>query len=169
MTDASRDRPDEKRRRPKEELDRELTELLNEVRIGLPGVTVLFAFLLGLPFTSRFEQLTSIQEASYFTAFFSTTAAIVLLVTPSIYHRVRWRQHDKDALLRRSNGLTLAGFGCLGIALVSCVLLASALARSDRFGVVVAAVVAVLVIGLWFGMPLSRRVRGRSSDLPHVD
>jgi cobalamin synthase len=166
MTDAPRDRLDEGGRRPKEELDRELGELLNEVRIGLPGVTVLFAFLLGLPFASRFEDLTWIQEASYLAAFFATTAAIVLLVTPSIYHRVRWRQGDKDALLRRSNGLTLAGFGCLGIALVSCVLLVSELVLPAPFGIVLTAVVALMVVGLWFGMPVSRRVRGRSSDIP---
>jgi len=155
--------------RRKEELDRELVELLNEVRVGIPGVAVLFAFLLSLPFTVRFETLSWVQEAAYLTAFFATTVAIVLLMTPSIYHRVRWRQHDKDALLRRSNALALVGFACLGIALVSCVLLVSELVLPSPLGAVLAVAVAVLVAGLWYGMPVSRRVRGRSSDLPRVD
>jgi hypothetical protein len=154
-------------RRPKDELDRELVELLNEVRLGLPGVAVLFAFLLGLPFTSRFDGLSWVQKASYLIAFFATTAAIVLLVAPPIHHRIRWRQHDKDALLRRSNVLSLAGFTCLGVALVACVLLVSQLVLPSPLGVVVTAVVGVTVAGLWFGLPVSRRVRGRSSDLPH--
>jgi amino acid transporter len=156
--------PDEPPQRT--ELNRELAELLQEVRNGLPGLTVLFAFLLTLPFTSRFEELSTIQRASYLTAFFATTAAIVLLVTPSIYHRVRWRQRDKDALLRRSNVLAVTGFVFMGISLVSCVLLVSELVFPKPFGRVLTAAIAVLIALLWFGMPLSRRVRGRSSDLP---
>lgn len=151
---------------PKEELDRELTELLNEVRLGLPGVAVLFAFLLGLPFTSRFDSLSWVQETSYLIAFFATTAAIVLLVAPSVYHRIRWRQHDKDALLRRSNVLALGGFACLGVALVACVLLVSELVLPVPLGIVLTVVVGLSVAALWFGLPVSRRVRGRSSDLP---
>lgn len=156
--------PDEAPHR--KELNRELAELLQEVRNGLPGLTVLFAFLLTLPFTSRFGELSWIQEAAYVTAFFATTAAIVLLVTPSIYHRVRWRQRDKDALLRRSNVLAVTGFAFMGVSLVSCVLLVSELVLPAPFGLVLTATIAVLIAVLWFGMPVSRRVRGRSSDLP---
>jgi predicted membrane channel-forming protein YqfA (hemolysin III family) len=150
------------------ELNRELVELLQEVRNGLPGLTVLFAFLLTLPFTSRFEDLSWVQEASYVTAFFATTAAIVLLVTPSIYHRVRWRQRDKDALLRRSNVLAVTGFVFMGISLVSCVLLVSELVLPTPFGLMLTVTIAALIAVLWFGMPLARRVRGRSSDLPRT-
>jgi predicted membrane channel-forming protein YqfA (hemolysin III family) len=157
---AGRDRPS------RDELNRELIELLNEVRNGLPGLTVLFAFLLTLPFTSRFDDLTWLQETAYLIAFFATTAAIVLLVTPSIYHRVRWRQRDKDALLRRSNVLAVVGFAFLGVAIVSCVLLVAELVLPTWLGLILTATVALLVLVLWFGMPVSRRVRGRSSDLP---
>lgn len=164
MTDRSRDAGPREPTPPEHELNRELADLLNEIRVGLPGVSVLFAFLLGLPFASRFETLSWMQEASYVVAFFATTAAIVLLVTPSIYHRVRWRQGDKDALLRRSNVLAMVGFACLGVALVACVLLVAELVLPDALGIALTVSVAVLVAGLWFGMPLSRRVRGRASE-----
>lgn len=164
MTDRSRGAGPIEPTPHEHELNRELGDLLNEVRVGLPGLTVLFAFLLGLPFTTRFDALSWVQEAAYLTAFFATTAATVFLVTPSIYHRVRWRQGDKDALLRRSNVLAMVGFACLGIALVACVLLVSELVLPDVLGVALTVSVAVLIAGLWFVMPLSRRVRGRASD-----
>ena len=99
--------------RPKEELDRELTELLNEIRVGLPGVSVLFAFLLTLPFAARFEPLLAAQKAAYYLAFFSSAIAMVCLVTPSAFHRIRWRQGDKEAILRTSNRLVLIGLAFL--------------------------------------------------------
>ena len=155
--------------RSKEELDRELAELLNEVRVGLPGVAVLFAFLLTLPFTTRFESLSWRQEGAYLTAFVSTTVALVLMITPSTFHRIRWRQDDKEAILRRSNTLTLAGFACLGIALVSCVgLMSEVVDIPAPFGILLTGGTAVLVVTLWFGLPVSRRLRGRSSDRPRA-
>jgi amino acid transporter len=166
MTDAPSDGGREETPPRTRDLNRELADLLNEIRVGLPGISVLFAFLLGLPFASRFDALSWIQEASYVVAFFATTAAIVLLVTPSIYHRVRWRQGDKDALLRRSNVLAMVGFAFLGVALVSCVLLVSELVLPRALGMTLTISVAVMVVGLWFVMPLSRRVRGRTSDGP---
>ena len=150
--------------RPKEELDRELGELLNEVRVGLPGVAVLFAFLLALPFAARFERLSGAQQASYDVAFFSAAIAMVCLVTPSAFHRVRWRQGDKEAILRASNRLALAGFAFLAIALVASVLLVSELVVPGPLSFVATAVVGVLVLTLWFGLPVSRRLRGKGDE-----
>lgn len=158
MMDPSRDP------RPKEELDRELTELLNEARLGLPGVTVLFAFLLTLPFAARFERLSGAQQAAYYVAFFSAAIAMVCLVTPSAFHRVRWRQGDKEAILRASNRLALVGFSFLGVALVASVLLVSELVLPEVLAVIATAVVGVLVLTLWFGLPVSRRLRGKGGS-----
>ena len=145
--------------RPKEELDRELTELLNEIRVGLPGVSVLFAFLLTLPFAARFEQLSGAQQAAYYLAFFSSAIAMVCLVTPSAFHRIRWRQGDKEAILRTSNRLVLIGLAFLGLGLVASVLLVSELVLPSPLAVLATAGVGVPVVTLWFILPFSRRLR----------
>lgn len=147
--------------RPKEELDRELGELLDEVRVGLPGVSVLFAFLLTLPFAARFERLSGAQQVAYYVAFFSAAIAMVCLVTPSAFHRVRWRRGDKEAILRSSNRLALAGFAFLAVALVASVLLVSELVLPKPLPFVATAVIGVLVMALWFGLPVSRRLRAK--------
>jgi len=87
-----------------ERLNRELIELLNELRVALPGVQVLFAFLLVLPFQRRFGELGPGDRAVYFTAFLCTALASALLIAPSAYHRLRFREHDKDHMLRPRTG-----------------------------------------------------------------
>src|SRR5437660_8272829 len=90
-------------------LNRELMELLNELRVGLPGVQVLFAFLLTVPFTQRYTRLDGIQRDIYFLAVVSTAMATAFLIAPSSYHRLRWRQHDKVHMLETGNRLAIAG------------------------------------------------------------
>src|SRR5512132_3521469 len=82
-----------------ERQDRELIELLNELRVALPGVQVLFAFLLGVPFTQRFGQMSELQKDVYFVTFLCAAASTALLIAPSAYHRLEWRQGDKEHLL----------------------------------------------------------------------
>ena len=84
-------------------LDRELIELLNELRVALPGVQVLFAFLLTVPFSQRFAQTTEFQRDVYFSALMSVAVATALLITPSAFHRIRFRRRDKAYLLRVAN------------------------------------------------------------------
>ena len=95
---------------------RQLIELLNELRVGLPGVQVLFAFLLTVPFTQRYSRLDGIQRDIYFLAVLSTAMATACLIAPSSYHRLRWRQHDKAHMLETSNRLAIAGIGFRHIA-----------------------------------------------------
>ena len=92
-----------------EDLDRELIELLNELRVVLPGVQVLFAFLLAVPFSSGWTRVTDLQRDVFFLAFICTAAASILLIAPSAYHRLRWREGDKEQMLRTSNRLAIAG------------------------------------------------------------
>ena len=83
-----------------ERLDRELIELLNELRVALPGVQMLFGFLLALPFSVGFEHTSAVDRRVYFVSFLAAAAASVLLIAPSAYHRLTWRQRDKEHLLR---------------------------------------------------------------------
>src|SRR5881394_1531035 len=94
---------------PKERADRELIELLNELRVVLPGVQVLFAFLLAVPFANGWTRVTDLQRDVFFVAFLCTAAASILLIAPSAYHRLRWREGDKEQMLETSNRLAIAG------------------------------------------------------------
>ena len=96
---------------PKERVDRELIELLNELRVALPGVQVLFAFLLILPFSQRFREVTSAQRGVYFGAFVCTAVATALFIAPSSYHRLQFRQKDKERMLLSANKMAIAGTG----------------------------------------------------------
>jgi hypothetical protein len=142
-----------------ERLDRELIELLNELRVALPGVQVLFAFLLAVPFTQRFEGLTGVQEDVFFAAFLCTAVATALLIAPSAYHRLRWREHDKEQMLQISNRLAIAGTVFLAAAIIAVVYLVTDLI----FGLastLVATLLATALFGwLWYGLPLVRRLR----------
>ena len=145
-----------------ERLNRELIELLNELRVALPGVQVLFAFLLTVPFSDRFQTITSPQRALYFATLVGTTIATVLFMAPTAYHRIRFRQGDKERMLRDSNVYALVGIGSMALSIT----LAITLIADLLFGVgaaIAVAVAALLLMGiLWFGYPFSRRVRDGS-------
>ncbi len=142
-----------------EKLDRELIELLNELRVALPGVQVLFAFLLTVPFSQRFAQLAPYQRSVFFGAFLATSAASILLMAPSAYHRLRWRQHDKEQMLRTSNRLTIAGLIALTGAIGSVIFLIGDVLYALRFAAIVSGVAGAALLWFWFGLPLTRRVR----------
>ena len=106
----------------KERIDRELMELLNELRVALPGVQFLFAFLLVVPFQQQGVQLSDFQRDVYFAALLAAAVATGLLIAPAAQHRVLFRQHDKEALLRRSNRSAFLGLTVLALAIVGAVL-----------------------------------------------
>ena len=141
--------------------DRELIELLNELRVVLPGVQVLFAFLLTLPFTRTFrEELDSLEKATYLVAFFTTAFTSVLLMTPTAFHRIRFRQGDKEALLRQTNRFTLAGMASLSVAMVSVIWLVCELVLGQAAANVIGVMAAIVIVSLWFAIPLWRQARG---------
>lgn len=130
----------------KERLDRELIELLNEVRVALPGVQVLFAFLLVLPFQGTFAELGELQRDVYVGALLTSAAAVALLITPSSFHRINFRRPVKERMIRLSNRLLLWG------------LLLTVVGMSFAIGLVVdvvlggmAGFVAGLAAAAWFG------------------
>ncbi len=142
-----------------ERLNRELIELLNELRVALPGVQVLFAFLLTVPFSSRFESLGSGQRALYFATFVGTAVATVLFMAPVTYHRIRFRQRDKEQLIRTSNRFAIAGTVFLALSITCAASLITELLFGPPAAFGVAAAIFVLIAWLWYAIPLSRRVR----------
>jgi hypothetical protein len=137
-------------------LDRELIELLNELRVALPGVQVLFAFLLTLPFSNRFERISGAERLVYFVALLSTTLATALMISPSAYHRIRFRDHDKERLIHTSNRLMITGLAALVVAISCAVFVIGDLIYGPAIGIVTAAVTAAVFVWFWWGLPLTR-------------
>jgi hypothetical protein len=144
-----------------EKIDRELIELLNELRVALPGVQVLFAFLLGVPFTQRFGGTTGLQRDVYFFTFICAAASTALLIAPSAYHRLNWRQEDKEHLLVVSNRLAIAGTGFLAISIAGTVFVVTDILFEATSAALVAAATAAFFGWFWYALPLLRRARIR--------
>jgi predicted membrane channel-forming protein YqfA (hemolysin III family) len=143
----------------KERLDRELIELLNELRVALPGVQVLFAFLLTVPLSSGFARMTALQRQWYFASFLATAAATIALMAPTTYHRILFRRGDKERLLRTANHLAIIGTGFLSLAIGGTVFVVSDMLHPTSTAALVAAGVFAVMAWLWFGLPLVRRLR----------
>jgi hypothetical protein len=141
-----------------ERVNRELIELLNELRIVIPGVQVLFAFLLSLPFLTRFDHLTTPQRDVYFVSFLCAAAGIALLMAPSAYHRLRFRQHDKEHMLFTSNRLAIAGTVFLALALVGVIYVVTDVLYSTTIAAVITVVTSAWFAWFWYGLPLTCRL-----------
>lgn len=140
-----------------ERLDRELIELLQELRIVLPGVQVLFAFLLTVPFTNRFEGLTDAERGLFLAALSSAAVASALLIAPGTFHRILFREHDKEWMIKMANRLTIMGTVFLAIAMACALFLVTEVIYGSKLAIAVAAGAAVLFIALWYAIPLARR------------
>jgi hypothetical protein len=147
----------------KERIDRELIELLNEIRVALPGAQVLFAFLLTLPFTQRFGSLTAADRDAYFAAFICTAIGTSMLMAPTMHHRLRFREHDKERMLLGFNKLILAGSVFLAAAIALSVFVVTGMLFKATWASAVGAAIAAWLVGLWYVLPLLQR-RGRELD-----
>jgi len=141
------------------DFDREWTEILTEVRVALPGVQLLFGFLLAAPFTDGFHQLHGPLRDSYFACFLFTTGSCAFLIAPSVYHRLHWRRDvvDKELMLRTCNLLAIVGIVLLALAMTSAVYVISATIGGRDLAMAVTVASAVLFGLLWFALPLLRR------------
>ena len=148
---------------PQSKQDRELIELLNELRVALPGVQVLFAFLLVVPFSQGFVKVTSSQKAVYFASFIFTTLATAFLIAPTSYHRLRWRTKDKERMLITSNRLTIAGTAFLALAIACVVYFITDFLYSDLTALVTG-LTSLSFAWLWYGLPLSRAIKNGDAD-----
>ena len=140
-----------------EKLDRELIELLNELRVMLPGVQALFAFLLIVPFSERFSATTTKERVAYYVAFASAALSSILFITPSVYHRVQFRRGDEEHMLWVGNAVTLAGTVVLGVGIAAAIYFVTGFLADDTVALVACLVAFVLLSALWWVLPLMRR------------
>jgi cation transport ATPase len=140
-------------------LNRQMTELLNELRVAMPGVQVLFGFLLAVPFQQRFATVNAFQRDVYFVALVSAAVATAFLIAPSAYHRIAFGQHDKPQIIAIGTVQFICGLVALAIAMNCAVLLVTDFLFQATTVVVTAIVVGTLFASLWFGLGLWRRFR----------
>jgi len=151
-------RSDEERKR-----DRQMIELLNELRVALPGVQLLFGFLLTVPFTQRFGDTSQFQRNVFYVTLMSAALSTVCFIAPSAVHRLRFHQSERAYVIESANKLTIAGLGFLALALVSAVLFITDVLYDGPRVVLYVAAIGLLLAFLWFIRPLYRHVRGLSS------
>jgi len=138
-------------------VDRELIELLNEIRVVLPGAQVLFAFLLSLPFLARFDLLTRVDRDAYYAAFLCTALGTIMLMAPSANHRLRFREYDKEAMLFWFNRLVLIGSAFLAAAIALAVFLVTDMLFDQGWAALLAALGAAWIVIVWYVTPLWQR------------
>ena len=143
----------------KERLDRNLNVLLGELRVIMPGIQVLFAFLLVVPFNQRFNQLTQFEKSTYFVTLVTTGVSMAFLIAPGTIHRLQFRADDKKWIVFTGNRLAIVGFGVLAVAVTSAFLLVTHFVYSNTLAVVASAAFGILVVALWFAVALTRRRR----------
>ncbi len=143
---------------PDERYDRNMSELLQELRVALPGVQVLFAFLLTVPFAQRFGQVTEFQTHVYFATLLCSCAASAFLIAPTAYHRLNFRRRDKRHIVEIASRLTIMGLVALALAMTGAVLLVTDVLFRARTVWFAAVGVGAVFLALWFVLPLLRRV-----------
>jgi len=154
---------EEERAEHEKRRDRQMLELLNELRVALPGVQILFAFLLTVPFSQRFGQLTAFQRDVYYVTLMVTALSTACLIAPSAAHRLRFHQGERAWLIESGNTLTIAGLSLLALAISGAVLLITDVMFDGARVWIYSAVVWLTIAALWFIRPLTRHVRGKSS------
>jgi len=139
-----------------EKRDRQMMELLNELRVALPGVQILFAFLLAVPFQQGFQKVTDTQRGLYYATLIATCAATVCLIAPSAMHRLRFHERDRAFLIESANKYLIAGLVFLGAAIVLAVILISDYLYDGTVVWLVPLVLGLAIAAIWFARPLAR-------------
>jgi hypothetical protein len=154
---ASDDSPRSETR--KERVDREMLELLNELRVAIPGVQVLFAFLMTVPFSQRFAHASDFQRDAYYVTLVAAAIASGLLIAPAAQHRVLFRQHDKEGLLQRGNRYAFAGVVMLAVAIIAAMVLVVDFVFGRQQALLTGGGVAVLLVWWWITSPMLQRMQ----------
>ena len=144
----------------KERTDRQLIELLTELRVVLPGAQVLLAFLLTVPFAARFGGISRAQRVSFFASLLFPATGTVLLMAPSIYHRLRWGRGGKSDVIRVGHWLFLVGTACVALGLLAGLLLVSDVVYGVLAAGIATTAVAACLLVAWYALALTR---GRST------
>ena len=155
---AGDERDEDERKR-----DRQMIELLNELRIALPGVQILFAFLLTVPFAAGFDRTTSFQRNLFFGTLLATAASTVCLIAPTAMHRLRFHKGDRPFIIETANKLLIAGLMFLALAIVGAVVLITDFLFGGAVVWIYSGLLALLLVLLWFALPLFRARADRST------
>lgn len=139
---------------------REIAELLQELRVVLPGVQVLFAFLLTVPFSARFGEVSTLEQTFFFGTLVCTGLSTILLLAPSAHHRLLWRRQAREHRLRVANRLAIAGIIFLVLAMVGAMFLISDFLYGSALAAVATASLTIFFVYVWFIMPLRYRLNG---------
>jgi hypothetical protein len=140
-------------------LDRNYGELLQELRVVLTGVQILFAFLLSIAFQQRFAHVGVPERVVYVLALASSAGASVLLTAPAAVHRVLFRYNVKDEIVDVTAGLVKAGLAFLALAMVTGLGFVVSFVAGPPLGLVLGGALAVLVAATWLVAPRRRRLR----------
>ena len=154
MTTSPQEHDEESRR---ERVNRELIELLNELRVALPGVQVLFAFLLAVPFSAGWDKVTSFQKDVFFATLIATAISTACFIVPTAYHRINFRKREKENILLISNKFAIAGIMFLALSMIGVIVLITDVIYSDDAAVVTGILAFLVFGGLWLALPLIRR------------
>ena len=140
-----------------EKRDRQMLELLNELRVALPGVQILFAFLLTVPFAQGFSRVTATQRTLFYATLIATAISTICLIAPSATHRLRFHKRDRAFVIETANTYLIAGLGFLGVAIVLAIALITDFLYDHWIVWAAPLAIALLVAGFWFARPLLRR------------
>jgi hypothetical protein len=157
MAEAAEKDDDESRR---ERVDRELIELLNELRVALPGVQVLFAFLLAVPFSNGYKRIDDFQKNMFFLTLVATAVSTACFIVPTAYHRLNFREREKERILVTSNKFAIAGIMFLAVSMILALVLVTDVIYSHSAALAVGGVALAVFGGLWVALPLKRRAAG---------
>jgi uncharacterized protein DUF6328 len=157
VTDRSSEADEQRGETPAEQLDRNTIELLNELRVATTGIQVMFAFLLIVPFNTGWDQIDGFERTVYFVTLLIVAASAFLLMAPAIHHRILFRHGEKRFLVRIANYFAIAGMSLLALGFVGILVLLSDVVLGGAAPVIVGALAAAFVGGLWFVLPIVRR------------
>jgi hypothetical protein len=163
------DRPSGRDETEDERLDRNLGELLQELRVALPGVQVLFAFLLAVPFQQNFTKITPFEKDVYFATLLLTATSAVMLIAPSAYHRITFHFQNKRRLVFLSNRFAIVGIGFLALAMTGAIMLITEVLFDPTMTAITSAAAFAMFLVFWLLLPLRRRFRYLAAGLKQVD
>ena len=153
MTDRAQEHEGEEAR---EIRDRQIAEMLQELRVAITGGQILFGFLLTVPFAQRWSETDDLQRALFLTTLLAIASATGCFIAPTAAHRLRFHQRDRSFLVSYANVAAIAGLVCLLVAMVSAVLLVTDFVFARTTAVIATAAIALVLTTLWFAVPLSR-------------
>jgi Family of unknown function (DUF6328) len=157
VTNRPSDTDEQRDETPAERLDRNTMELLNELRVAGTGIQVMFAFLLVVPFQTGWQHVDSFERTDYFVTLLIVATSAFLLMAPPVHHRILFRRGEKRFLVRTANDLALAGMSFLALGFIGILILLSDVVLGGAAPVIIGALAAAFLAGLWFVLPLVRR------------